>query len=630
MHLLGTLLCEGEEQPAGFRVGQRATDQLVEEAAVALDQFVLQAHEDLAAARIALARAAAEKLTIDAPGLVHLGHDHVQAAGRERFRRQLDVGAAARHVGRHGDASGLSGDRDDVGLLLVLARIEHPIFQPRCRQERRDPLRRFHGAGADQHRATLVVLASDRLDRGGILRLQRRIQHGRRDPAQHRFARRHARHLEAIHRPQFRGDLLRGAGHARKPQVAAEEALVRDACQRLALTGKRTALLHLDQLMQAALPRTIGHGAAGVLVDDHDLALFHQVVLVALELMQRRERLLHQLLAPVGTGPEAAHAGGELLQPLLAGIGDADAGLVMLEDEILTLLELPREIQRFAVQTLQAGIAGIAGDDERRARLVHQDAVHLVDDGEGQSAQREVAVAAAAGHLVDRIAQRARTALQFHAVAQVVEGDVLVGAVRDVVAVLRRAIGQRHVLGHAAHGKTERAIQRTHLFGIARREVVVDRDHVRGPSTERRGRGGQRGGERLPFAGLHLGDAARQQDPAARELHVVVAYAERVPGRRADQREGAGHQRIGEPVALQLRPQLHGSRPQFLQRQRIELRTGRIHRRDEGIEAALAHRMHTLQPQRGAARGALQPSLPRLQLLGIEAVPENLRSDARH
>ena len=59
-------------------------------------------------------------------------------------------------------------------------------------------------------------------------------------------------------------------------------------------------------------------------------------------------------------------------------------------------------------------LLGRAGDDQRRARLVDQDRVHLVDD-------REVEVAL---HVV--------LERELHVVAQVVEAELVVGAVGDV------------------------------------------------------------------------------------------------------------------------------------------------------------------------------------------------------
>ena len=101
-------------------------------------QVVLQRQEELGMARIALAAGAAAQLVVDAPALVALGADDVEAAGRQRLlleprdlgadrllaarpapalgspasslldphvgvAAELDVGAAARHVGGDGD-----------------------------------------------------------------------------------------------------------------------------------------------------------------------------------------------------------------------------------------------------------------------------------------------------------------------------------------------------------------------------------------------------------------------------------------------------------------------------------------------------------------------------------------------
>ena len=49
---------------------------------------------------------------------------------------------------------------------------------------------------------------------------------------------------------------------------------------------------------------------------------------------------------------------------------------------------------------------------------------------------------------------------------------------------------------------------------------------------------GQRGDERLAFAGLHLGDLALMEDDAADELDVEVAHADAPPRRLADDGEG--------------------------------------------------------------------------------------------
>ena len=107
-------------------------------------QVVLEAEVEVGAARVALAAGAAAELVVDAPALVALGGEHVEAAGREHLRlgvgdlgldllaerrgvdvlagllgglelldhphvdvaAELDVGAAAGHVGGDGHRAG--------------------------------------------------------------------------------------------------------------------------------------------------------------------------------------------------------------------------------------------------------------------------------------------------------------------------------------------------------------------------------------------------------------------------------------------------------------------------------------------------------------------------------------------
>ena len=123
-------------------------------------QIVLKRQEEFRLAGIALASRAAAQLVVDAAALVAFGADDVEAAGRDRlllevgdfcadrlFLRaraglafeprafllqahveiaaELDVGAAAGHVGGDGDRARHAGLGDDIGFLLVEAGVEH-------------------------------------------------------------------------------------------------------------------------------------------------------------------------------------------------------------------------------------------------------------------------------------------------------------------------------------------------------------------------------------------------------------------------------------------------------------------------------------------------------------------------
>ena len=167
-------------------------------------------------------------------------------------------------------------------------------------------------------------------------------------------------------------------------------------------------------------------------------------------------------------------------------------------------------------------LLGGAGDDQRRAGFVDQDRVDFVDD-------REVVAA------LDVLRQ-----LELHVVAQVVEPELVVGAVGDVAAVGGLALGVVQVVLDDADRHAEEAVDAAHPLGVAPRQVVVDRDDVdafAGEGVEIRG---QRGDERLAFARLHFGDPALVQDHAADELHVEVPHVEHAAPGFADDGEGFG------------------------------------------------------------------------------------------
>ena len=74
-------------------------------------EVVLEADVKASRAGIALARATAAQLAIDAARFVALGADDVKAAFVRHAGAEFNVGAAAGHVGRDGDCAALTGAR---------------------------------------------------------------------------------------------------------------------------------------------------------------------------------------------------------------------------------------------------------------------------------------------------------------------------------------------------------------------------------------------------------------------------------------------------------------------------------------------------------------------------------------
>ncbi len=130
--------------------------------------------------------------------------------------------------------------------------------------------------------------------------------------------------------------------------------------------------------------------------------------------------------------------------------------------------------------------------------------------------------------------------LELHVVAQVVEAELVVGAVGDVGAVGLAALLVGEIMDDDADGKAEEAVDLAHPLGVALGEVVVDGDDVDAAAGERVEVAGKRGDEGLAFAGLHLGDLAGVEDHAADELDIEVAHADGAAAGLADDGEGLG------------------------------------------------------------------------------------------
>ena len=239
-----------------------------------------------------------------------------------------------------------------------------------------------------------------------------------------------------------------------------------------------------------------------------------------------------------------------------AGFGQRD-GLVLLVDEVVAgLLELfavlgldvalrdraGRQLRDDAVDlVVEVGrLLGGTRDDERRPRFVDEDAVDFVDDG----------VVVTALHVVREV--------ELHVVAQVVEAELVVGAVGDVAGVGDLAFLVVEVVLDDADRHPEEAVDAAHPLRVAAGQVVVDRDDVDALALERVEIGRQRRDERLAFAGLHLGDLAAVEDDAADELDVEVPHVQHAAAGLAHDGERFRDQVVERRSAGEPLPELGG------------------------------------------------------------------------
>ena len=184
-----------------------------------------------------------------------------------------------------------------------------------------------------------------------------------------------------------------------------------------------------------------------------------------------------------------------------------------------------------------------ARDDQRRARLVDEHRVDLVDDREHVAALHA---------LLER---------RHHVVAQVVEAELVVRAVGDVGAIRVLALLRpRLAVVEAADGQAEVAVQVPHPLRVAAGQVRVHRDEMRAATRQRIQVQRQRRDERLAFARRHLGDLAEVELDAAHQLdvvrhHVPLEVTSGHVDRRAHQpsrRLANGGERLGQELVERL------------------------------------------------------------------------------
>ncbi len=121
-------------------------------------------------------------------------------------------------------------------------------------------------------------------------------------------------------------------------------------------------------------------------------------------------------------------------------------------------------------------------------------------------------------------------ALILHIIAQIIEAELVIGAVGNVAAVSGLPLVVIKAVLDDAHGETEEVIKLAHGFGIAAGEVIIDRHHMHALAFKRVEVNRQRRHQRLAFTRAHFSNAAFMQDHAADQLYVERTHTEHALG----------------------------------------------------------------------------------------------------
>ena len=449
------------------------------------------------------------------------------------------------------------------------------------RQHRANLLRRGDRPCADQHRPPAIGHHA-RHHRRHRLIFRRLIQVAaqRHMPPPRRPVQRDGDHIEVEHRPDLARHLLRCAGHAGEAQIPAEQALIGYPRQRLPPVGQGAAFLGFDQLVQPMFPGPVRHGPPGGFVDNLHRVIFNDVVPVAHKQHQRPQRLGHQLLPPAHRPPHPVRARAKPRNLRPPRLGQQHRAVPRIETVLLPHLQAAGDLQCARIHRLLALRRPAGRQHQRRARLIDEHAVRLVHNGEIQPAQHIRRPGTC--RLVQPVHRQLHPVFPLgmgNFVAQVIEGDFLVGAIDNVVLIRRRALGIFHALRHHRHAQPEEIVKHPHLRRVPAGEIIVDRNHMHRMPSQRHHRRRQGGGEGFALPGLHFHQPALQQRPAGLKLARVMPVADGAMRRLADQRETFAHQRHAKPIPPQPLAHLPGGIAQPLIIQRLHRRRMGGHRR---------------------------------------------------
>jgi hypothetical protein len=187
---------------------------------------------------------------------------------------EQNVGAAARHIGGHRNRPLAAGLRYDVGLALMVFRVQHLVFHAHPLQNPGQPLRFFNGNRADQDRLPLFVSLFDLFRRVPELLLLGPVHHVRVFNPDQGAIGRGDDHVQVVDLLKLGSFGFGGTRHARQLLVHAEVVLKGDGGERLVFPFDLDLFLGLHRLVQAVAPAAAGHQTPRELVNDDDFAVF--------------------------------------------------------------------------------------------------------------------------------------------------------------------------------------------------------------------------------------------------------------------------------------------------------------------------------------------------------------------
>src|SRR5262245_25316632 len=358
-------------------------------------QIILQADEKARRSRIALAPRATSELVVYAPALVPVRSDDVKTAQGDYALTILfsgpaktNVRAPARHVGRDGHCADGAGLGDDLGLDLVVLRIEDATDDSDLAQLARQFLGLFDAARPDQNGTPRYVRAFDLGDERPALRVFVREDHVRQVFADARAVRRDGNHFEAVETFQLFSRGLRRGGHSAEPGVMLQEMLQSDRTQDAPAGPYLQRFFSLQRRLQAVGPAPVVHHAPGEFIHQFYAPVAHDVINIAPQQRPRVQRLIDLDQQQVVFGGVEVPTSQRRLHAVNPALGERDDSAVLVGLPVFALGERGHHFGDEVGTGLRPRT--FTGDHQRHARLVDEDRIGFVNNREVEGAMDQI------------------------------------------------------------------------------------------------------------------------------------------------------------------------------------------------------------------------------------------------
>ena len=362
--------------------------------------------------------------------------------------------------------------------------------------------------------------------------------------ANHRHVCRKDKNLQLVYLAKFFRLGIGRTGHPRQFFIHPEIILKGDRRQGLIFLLDLDPLLRLEGLMETIAVTPSRHDPAGKFIHDDDLSLLDEVVDIPFEEGVGAKGLVNMMEEINVLGFIEILDFEITLDPGDPLLRQNDRTALLLDGIILFLAKVRDHLVDPVV--LVGRLIGRSGDDQRRPRLIDEDAVHLVHDG------------------IVEIALHILIEGELHVVAEIVESELVVCPVGDVGMIGSAPLVIIHPVNDDADTHAEKIVDRAHPRGIPLGQIVIDRHKMDALSGQRVQIEGHRRGQGLPLACFHLGDLPLVQNQSPEDLNVKGSHLNRPLRRFADDGKGLDEDVVQPGSVLQLVTEIKGFGLEFV------------------------------------------------------------------